>query len=84
MPWKLNQDSLSKCLVYFVDGNTRTFYSLDWSNRYSQFKNRELGLDRLRKLILGWGGKVKTAIIYDLASQQEIERYHDGIKINNL
>lgn len=82
MAWKLRQDSFSKCLVWFTDGNQRTFYSLDWTHIHSKYKNRDLGLKRLRNLIHDWGAKANTAIIYDKDSGEEIERYQQGIKQN--
>ena len=87
MAWKLRQDSFSKCIAYFADGNTRTFYSLDWTHQYSKNRDRELGLKRLRRLISSWGVKVNVAIIYDMSSGEEIERTDVvgmGININQL
>lgn len=83
MGWKLQQDSFTKCLVYFADGNNRTFYSLDWTQKYSKFRDRQIGLSRLRKLIDSWGYKAKVAIIYDLATGAEVERYNEGIIQNS-
>ena len=81
--WKTGIDSFSKAIVYFSDGNKGTFYSLDWVHPESKSRDPDLGLKRLRKLISAWGAKVKIAIIYDLASDREIERYKEGIKENN-
>jgi hypothetical protein len=79
MSWKLGPDSFSKCIVYFTDGNSRSFYSLDWRHRYSASRDKELGLHRLRKLIQKYGSLARTAIIYDKASGMEIEKYNEGI-----
>lgn len=81
MAWKLKQDSFTKCISYFADGNTRTFHSLDWTNKYSKHRDRQLGLDRLRKLIHIWGAKSNVAILYDNETGNELERYEQGIKI---
>ena len=59
MPWTLKQDSLTKCVSYFADGNTRTFHSLDWRHKYSRFRDKELGLARLRSLIPEMGTTIK-------------------------
>jgi hypothetical protein len=80
MSWKLGSDSFTKCVVYFLDGNTRTFYSLDWPHKYSKLRDRELGLKRLRNLIGKWSYRANTAIIYDNSTGNEIEKYHQGIK----
>ena len=53
MAWKLGQDSFSKCISYFADGNTRTFYSLDWTHKFSKNRDRHLGLNRLMTRTLG-------------------------------
>jgi len=82
MAWKLGQDSFSKCISYFADGNTRTFYSLDWTHKFSKNRDRHLGLNRLRKLINTWGGKANMVIIYDKNTGEELERYEQGIKQN--
>ena len=84
MGWQLGQDSFSKCVVYFADGNKRTFYSLDWTHKLSKTRNRDLGLQRLRKLISSYDKKAKVAILYDTASGQQIESYHEGIKQSQL
>jgi hypothetical protein len=83
MPWKLQKDSSFKCVVWFADGNTRTFYSLDWTHQHSKNYDRELGLKRLRALIHKWGALATVAIIYNKEDQQELERYNQGIKQNN-
>lgn len=83
MTWKLGADSFTKCVVYFADGNSRTFYSLDWTHKYSRNRDRQLGLSRLHRLISKWGQKAKVAIIYDNSTGEEIEKYNDGIKQND-
>lgn len=83
MGWKLGKDSFSKAIAYFADGNKRTFYSLDWVHQFSKWRDRELGLRRLRKLILAWGSKAKVVVIYDTTSNEEIEKYNEGIKETN-
>lgn len=77
--WKIGQDSYSKCVVYFKDGNTRSFYSLDWVHQYAGTRDRALGLSRLRRLIQRYGSQAYIAMIYDNTSQALIESYKDGI-----
>ena len=62
--WKLKRDSLSKLLLYFKDGNVRTFYSLDWRHSFSKERDRELGLERLKKLAERHRKQIRRAIIY--------------------
>ena len=81
MPFKLQQDSYSKLIAYFADGNTRTFYSLDWRHQFSKHRDRELGLTRLKSLIQKWQAKASVAIIYDTSSGNEIARYHQGVLV---
>lgn len=82
--WKLGQDSFTKCLVWFADGNSRTFYSLDWTHRLSKNRDREIGLKRLRALIGKWGDKANIAIIYNTDNGEEVERYERGVKQHQL
>lgn len=80
--WEIGRDSYSKCCVWFVDGNIRTFYSMDWSYTSARYRDRELGMQRLRKAIQRWGAKATCAIIYDLINDKELERYEYGTKTN--
>ena len=75
--WKLKRDSLSKLLLYFRDGNARTFYSLDWQHSLSAVQNRELGLVRLRRLYQRHKAQVKKAIFYDNQTREELEKIED-------
>jgi len=80
--WMPGKDSFSKVRVYFADGSKGTFFSLDWVHRFSKSRDPDLGLKRLRKLISLWGAKAKVAIVYDLITDTEIERYKEGNKLN--
>ena len=58
-------EALSKCIVWFYDGNVRTFYSLDKNHRKAK-QNQALGIQRLEKMLLEtFKGKWETAIIYE-------------------
>ena len=74
-PWKLGTDSASKLIVWFQDGNIRTFYSLDWRSPHSKHKNPGLGIRRLHNLALRYLPYMQQAILYDQESGQEICRY---------
>ena len=76
--WKLVRDSFSKLVIWFKDGNTRTFYSIDWKHQYSQQRDYRIGLARLRNKIIEWGNKAGVAIIYDTASGKRIVAFFEG------
>ena len=67
-------------MVWFVDGNRRTYYSLDWKNRYSKARDVNLGMRRLLKLVTKYGEKASVIEIYDIASNKLLKRYERGIK----
>jgi len=79
--WKLIRDSFSKLVVWFKDGNVRTFYSIDWKHKYSKQRDPHIGLARLRKKLSEWGSKAGVAEIYDKASGNRIAKFYEGIEI---
>jgi hypothetical protein len=75
-------DSLSKCIIYFKDGNKRTFKSRDKSHNNAKHQNEDLGIRRLQRMIeVTFKGQYDTAIIYSLTSGEELIKYKDGVKI---
>jgi len=84
--WKLGQDSATKLIVWFKDGNVRTMYSIDWKHRYSKTKDRQLGLARFRKKLKEYGPLAGTAEIYDKATGERIAQFYAGEErnINNI
>lgn len=79
--WKLGRDSYSKMIVWFVDGNIRTMYSIDWRHRYSQQRDRKIGLGRYRKKIIEYGLRAKSIEIYDTVSGELLYKYKDGKRV---
>ena len=79
---KMQREALSKCIVWFYDGNIRTFYSLDKTHRRAPF-NQALGIRRLEKMLLEtFKGKWETVIIYEnKPSGTEIARYKRGVRV---
>ncbi len=80
----LPQIALTKCVVYFYDGSSRTFYSLDRSHRNSK-PNIALGMRRLKKMLLQ--GKLKgtweTAIIYENRFKgAELVKFKNGVRVS--
>ncbi len=77
--WKLGQDSFTKMIVWFKDGNVRTMYSIDWKHKLSKTRNKETGLERFRKKIKQYGPLAGTIEIYDKETGLRIEKYYQGI-----
>ena len=78
----LPQNSLTKCIVWFYDGNTRTFYSFDKSHQKAK-PNKALGIRRLTKMIKqSFKGRYETAIIYDnRLNGVELAKYKHGVRL---
>ncbi|WP_271785337.1 hypothetical protein [Aquimarina algiphila] len=74
--------SLSKCIVYFHDGNSRTFYSLDKTHKRAK-PNQALGIRRLEKMLnVRFKGLWETAIIYENQPKgKEIAKYKNGVRL---
>ncbi len=82
MAWKLIQDSFTYVDFVFTDGNVRRFYSLDWPHQYSKFRDRELGLKRLRNLIAKFSANTQRAKISENdGTEKVLERYEGGTRV---
>lgn len=82
MAWKLIQDSFTYVDFVFTDGNVRRFYSLDWPHQYSKFRDRELGLKRLRNLIAKFSANTERAKISENdGTEKVLERYEGGTRV---
>ncbi len=75
--------SLTKCIVWFNDGNSRTFYSYDKSHKLAK-PNKALGLRRLDKMLMNrFKGQWETAIIYEnLPNGKIISKYKNGLRLH--
>lgn len=82
MSEKAINDAMTKCIVWFYDGNSRTFYSRDRSHKKS-IPNMALGIRRLEKMLLEtFRGKWETAIIYENQENgRELAKYKKGIRV---
>lgn len=78
--WKLGQDSATKMIVWFKDGNVRTMYSIDWKHKFSKSKSKELGLQRFRKKIKEYGALAGTIEVYDKVTGLRIAKFYEGIE----
>jgi hypothetical protein len=76
------REALSKCIVWFYDGNVRTFYSLDKNHRRAT-QNQALGIQRLEKMLLEtFKGRWETAIIYENKDNgAELAKFKRGHRI---
>ena len=61
--WKLKRDSHTVLIIWFKDGKSATFYSLDWKSKDSQFYDTQLGLQRLKSLLTKYGGNSNYALL---------------------
>lgn len=76
------KEALSKCVIYFHDGNSRTFYSFDKKHKRSK-PNQALGIRRLEKMLLQhFNGTWETAIIYENKEKgRELAKFKNGIRM---
>ena len=79
--WKLKEDSETKMIVWFADGNIRTMYSIDWNYKFSMTKKRETGLARFYKKIEDYGEKATTVEIYEMNTRTRIAKFYKGVEI---
>ena len=75
---KLKADAHTKLLVYFKDGNARTWYGRSNANSYVPVDPRELEIKRLKKYADSVHTKINVAIIYDLHTGEEVARMKNG------
>lgn len=79
---QMRREALSRCIVWFYDGNVRTFYSLDKTHEKAQ-PNHSLGIRRLERMLMQtFKGQWETAIIYENKQDgPEIARYKRGVRV---
>ncbi|WP_459213218.1 hypothetical protein [Aquimarina rhabdastrellae] len=77
--WKIPNDSFSKLIVWFKDGNVRTFYSLDWKHPKAKKRSKSLGINRLKRLVSSYGKNAGVAQIYDIASNALVQNFYEGV-----
>ena len=82
MSEKARETAMTKCIVWFYDGNSRTFYSRDRSHKKAK-SNMALDMRRLEKMLLEtFKGKWETAIIYENQDNgQELAKYKRGVRV---
>lgn len=85
MAWQKGPDSFHKLLVWFVDGNERTFYSLDWKHKFSKTRDERIGMERLHKMIARWGSRASVVEIYvniyGTKSGRKVARFENGMQV---
>lgn len=75
---KLVNDALTKLLVYFKDGNSRTFHGRHNASNFTPVDPRELEIKRLKKYAESVQARINVAILYDLQTGQELARLKNG------
>ena len=93
--WKLGQDSFTKMIVWFKDGNVGvvcginslivldfddTAYFQQMKHKLSKTISKETGMARFRKKIKEYGPLAGTIEIYDKATGQRIAKFYEGIE----
>lgn len=85
MAWKNGPDSFHKLIVWFVDGNVRTLYSLDWRHSSSKIRDEKIGFERFYKKIAEWGaraGVVEIYVnIYGTKGGRKVARFENGMQV---
>ncbi|WP_161889279.1 hypothetical protein [Pontibacter russatus] len=71
------QKALTKMIIYFSDGNSRTFHSRDYRMKHTA-PDKNLGISRLKKYALGNKQFIDTALIYDNKSGEQLFKFRDG------
>ena len=76
------KEALSKCIVWFYDGNVRTFYSRDKNHKKAE-PNQALGIRRLERMLMEtFKAQWETAIIYENKSRGKlIAKFKRGVRI---
>ncbi|MGB5930762.1 MAG: hypothetical protein WBH03_21445 [Cyclobacteriaceae bacterium] len=82
LPEQMQRNALTKCIVWFYDGNSRTFYSFDKTHKKAN-PNQALGIRRLEKMLMEtFKGQWETAIIYENRTNgTEVARFKRGTRI---
>ncbi|HNP16897.1 MAG TPA: hypothetical protein PKL31_00580 [Fulvivirga sp.] len=78
----MQREALTKCIVWFYDGNCRTFYSFDKTHKRAN-PNQALGIRRLEKMLMEtFKGQWETAIIYEnKPNSNELARFKRGARV---
>lgn len=79
---QMQREALTKCIVWFYDGNMRTFYSFDKTHKRAK-PNQALGMRRLEKMLMEtFKGQWETAIIYENKTNgTEVARFKRGVRV---
>ena len=79
--WKMPRDSYTKMKTYFTDGNEGLWYSWDWKHKQSPVRDRRIGMARHHARIKKFGHQCRTALIFDTATEQLLEKYRYGKRV---
>ena len=81
--WKAGRDSFSKIWIKpLAGGKPLVFGSLDWRTSKSKVLDQALGIKRFEKLLSNLRYAHEIAIVYDVATNDKLAVYRQGVKIN--
>ena len=75
---KLKAEALTKLLVYYLDGNSRTWHGRHNSSHFTPVDPRELEIKRLKRYAESVKDRIRVAILYDMQNGQELARFKNG------
>jgi hypothetical protein len=70
--------ALTKLIVYFKDGNVRTFHGRHTTQKFSPVDPRALEILRLKKYAASVQAHIQLAILYDTQTGDELARFKNG------
>ena len=71
-------EALTKLVVYFKDGNARTFHGRHTAQRFTPVDPRALEILRLKKYADSVQAYIQIAILYDTQTGDELGRFKNG------
>ena len=70
--------ALTKLVVYFKDGNARTFHGRHTTQRFTPVDPKALEILRLKKYAASVQAHIQMAILYDARTGDELARFKNG------
>lgn len=70
--------ALTKLVVYFKDGNARTFHGRHTAQRFAPVDPKALEIMRLKKYTASVQAHIQVAILYDTTTGEEMARFKNG------
>ena len=70
--------AFTKLVVYFKDGNARTFHGRHTTQRFTPVDPKALEIVRLKKYAASVQAHIQIAILYDTRTGDELARFKNG------